>query len=180
MTKPSPALLPLPQRITTGPWMPIRCSTSTQPRPAFSMSTRPEMPSSSIARRSISRDWARERAIQVTPSSCRAYIPPASASVWFVVLSLRERNTSRGARRLQSPLVRFAAEVDDDRLVERQVLGHVLAVLLDEIEILAAVAFDLAAGFFLLRGDGGIDQPASALEKRLAADLSAVERGNVF
>ena len=49
MTKPSPALLPLPQRMTTGPSMPSRSSTSTQPRPAFSISTRPEMPYSSIA-----------------------------------------------------------------------------------------------------------------------------------
>ena len=54
-----------------------------------------------------------------------------------------------------------------------------LAVLLDEVEVLAAVAFDLAARFFLLGGDGGIDQPAAALEERLAADLAAVG-GDVF
>ena len=33
--------------------------------------------------------------------------------------------------RFASPLVRFAAELDHDRLVERQVLGDVLAVALD-------------------------------------------------
>ena len=61
MTKPSPALLPLPQRITTGPLMPSRSSTSTVPRPAFSISTRPGMPYSSIARRSSWRHCSRVR-----------------------------------------------------------------------------------------------------------------------
>ena len=67
-----------------------------------------------------------------------------------------------------------------DRLVERQVLGHVLAVALDEVEILAAVAFDLVGRFFLVGGDGRIDQPAAAFEERLAADLADVGGGDVF
>ena len=38
-----------------------------------------------------------------------------------------------------------------DRFIERQVLGDVLAVALDEVEVLAAVAFDLAWPTFLAR-----------------------------
>ena len=59
MTKPSPALLPLPETMTTGPVMPRRSTTSTQPRPAFSMRTRLEMPSCSMAMRSTARDCSR-------------------------------------------------------------------------------------------------------------------------
>src|SRR5262245_61682639 len=51
-TNPSPALFPLPQAMATGPCTPNRTRTSAHPRPAFSISTRPLMPNSSIARRS--------------------------------------------------------------------------------------------------------------------------------
>src|SRR5436309_401714 len=63
MTKPSPALLPLPQRMTTGPSTPSRSSTSTHARPAFSIRTRLEIPYSLIATRSIWRHCSQLRVI---------------------------------------------------------------------------------------------------------------------
>ncbi len=63
MTKPSPALLPLPQQIATGPARPNPQSTSATPRPAFSINTKPERPNSSAAKRSTWRDSWRFRVI---------------------------------------------------------------------------------------------------------------------
>jgi hypothetical protein len=66
------------------------------------------------------------------------------------------------------PRVDVAVEFDDHRVVDRQVLGDVLAVAVDQVEVLAAVALDRRRLFFFFLGDGGIDPAIAAAEEGFA------------
>ena len=72
------------------------------------------------------------------------------------------------------PLVGFAAEVDADRVVEREVLRHVLAVAFDQIEILVAVAFDFLGRFFLLGSLTVNRRDGRRVKEYFATDLAAI------
>lgn len=74
----------------------------------------------------------------------------------------------------------MVAEFDDDRVVEGQVLGNVLAVFFDEVEVFAAVAFDLLGGLLVGFADRGVDPLVAALEEGFAAELADVFGGFMF